>query len=54
MNMAGNGKNKKNPADPEFTLRRVFNKDSFRPYQREIIDAALDGHDVFVQAGMVQ
>ena len=23
-----------------------------RPYQREIITAALEGHDVFVQAGM--
>ncbi|KAI8955804.1 RecQ family ATP-dependent DNA helicase [Xylaria longipes] len=36
--------------DLDFTLRRQFNKTSFRPFQREIIQAALDGHDVFVQA----
>ncbi|KAK3387496.1 P-loop containing nucleoside triphosphate hydrolase protein [Podospora didyma] len=36
--------------DIDFTLRRQFNKDSFRPYQREIILAVLDGKDVFVQA----
>ncbi|KAK4189865.1 P-loop containing nucleoside triphosphate hydrolase protein [Podospora australis] len=36
--------------DVDFTLRRQFNKDSFRPQQREIILAALDGKDVFVQA----
>ncbi|KAI0385394.1 ATP-dependent DNA helicase [Hypomontagnella monticulosa] len=36
--------------DLEFTLRRQFNKTSFRPFQREIIQAALDGDDVFVQA----
>jgi len=36
--------------DLDFTLRRQFNKNSFRPFQREIIQAALDGHDVFVQA----
>jgi superfamily II DNA helicase RecQ len=33
-----------------FTLRRQFNKPAFRPQQREIIEAALDGKDVFVQA----
>lgn len=38
-------------SDIDFTLRRVFGKTSFRPYQREIIKAALEGHDVFVQAG---
>lgn len=36
--------------DPEYTLRKQFNKTSFRPFQREIIDAALQGKDVFVQA----
>lgn len=36
--------------DIDFTLRRQFNKPGFRPQQREIITAALDGHDVFVQA----
>ncbi|KAK3344307.1 P-loop containing nucleoside triphosphate hydrolase protein [Lasiosphaeria hispida] len=36
--------------DIDFTLRRQFNKDAFRPNQREIILAALAGHDVFVQA----
>jgi superfamily II DNA helicase RecQ len=36
--------------DLDFTLRRQFNKPSFRPQQREIIQAAVDGKDVFVQA----
>ena len=36
--------------DVEFTLRRVFGKSSFRPMQREVINAALDGEDVFLQA----
>ncbi|KAB8611401.1 hypothetical protein FH972_025906 [Carpinus fangiana] len=36
--------------DIDFTLRRVFGKTTFRPSQREIITAALEGHDVFVQA----
>ncbi|KAK3371862.1 P-loop containing nucleoside triphosphate hydrolase protein [Lasiosphaeria ovina] len=36
--------------DVDFTLRRQFNKESFRPVQREIILAALEGNDVFVQA----
>ncbi|KAH9907940.1 ATP-dependent DNA helicase [Xylariomycetidae sp. FL2044] len=36
--------------DLDFTLRRQFNKPSFRPFQREIIQAALEGNDVFVQA----
>ncbi|KAG7115132.1 ATP-dependent DNA helicase Q5 like protein [Verticillium longisporum] len=36
--------------DIDFTLRRQFKKKSFRPQQREIITAALDGNDVFVQA----
>ncbi|KAJ6439598.1 Bloom syndrome protein [Purpureocillium lavendulum] len=36
--------------DIGFTLRRQFQKDAFRPHQREIIEAALDGYDVYVQA----
>ncbi|OJJ44707.1 hypothetical protein ASPZODRAFT_70893 [Penicilliopsis zonata CBS 506.65] len=36
--------------DIDFTLRRVFGKQSFRPLQREVISAAIDGHDVFLQA----
>ena len=40
-------------ADIDFTLRRVFGKTSFRPFQKEIITAALEGNDVFVQAGMM-
>ncbi|KAL7897826.1 P-loop containing nucleoside triphosphate hydrolase protein [Trichoderma sp. SZMC 28014] len=36
--------------DIGFTLRRQFHKEDFRPHQREIIEAALGGHDVYVQA----
>ncbi|PHH50761.1 ATP-dependent DNA helicase Q-like 3 [Ceratocystis fimbriata CBS 114723] len=36
--------------DIDFTLRRQFNKTSFRPPQREIIEAALNRYDVYVQA----
>ena len=36
--------------DVEFTLRRVFGKSSFRSMQREVINAALEGEDVFLQA----
>ncbi|KAH8697195.1 putative RecQ family helicase RecQ [Talaromyces proteolyticus] len=36
--------------DIDFTLRRVFGKSSFRPLQREVIAAAIDGQDVFLQA----
>lgn len=36
--------------DIDFTLRRVFNKKSFRPLQREVITATIEGHDVFLQA----
>ncbi|KAH8907055.1 ATP-dependent DNA helicase [Coniochaeta sp. PMI_546] len=36
--------------DIDFTLRRQFNKQAFRPNQREIILAALEHKDVFVQA----
>ena len=59
---------KKARQDIDFTLRRVFGKQSFRlvhvkrfslcnalilpssPLQREVITAALDGEDVFLQA----
>jgi RecQ family ATP-dependent DNA helicase len=36
--------------DIDFTLRRVFRKKAFRPLQREVITAAIEGHDVFLQA----
>ncbi|OAA55891.1 DNA helicase, ATP-dependent, RecQ type [Niveomyces insectorum RCEF 264] len=36
--------------DIDFALRRQFNKTSFRPLQREIVEAALEGYDVVVQA----
>ncbi|KAJ5907772.1 hypothetical protein N7495_000454 [Penicillium taxi] len=40
----------KRKVDLEFYLHRVFRKTSFRPLQREVITAVLDGHDVFLQA----
>ncbi|RAH77051.1 ATP-dependent DNA helicase [Aspergillus japonicus CBS 114.51] len=36
--------------DLDFYLRRVFHKNSFRPLQRDVITAAVEGHDVFLQA----
>ncbi|OJJ41133.1 hypothetical protein ASPWEDRAFT_64430 [Aspergillus wentii DTO 134E9] len=36
--------------DLDFYLHRVFRKTSFRPLQREVIAAAIEGHDVFLQA----
>ncbi|KAH7321008.1 P-loop containing nucleoside triphosphate hydrolase protein [Stachybotrys elegans] len=36
--------------DIGFTLRRCFHKNDFRPHQREVIEAALQGYDVYVQA----
>ncbi|CRG85399.1 hypothetical protein PISL3812_02472 [Talaromyces islandicus] len=42
--------NRRPKVDLDFTLRRVFGKSSFRPLQREVISAAIDGHDVFLQA----
>lgn len=36
--------------DIDFTLRRKFKRAGFRPLQRDVIVAALDGDDVFVQA----
>ncbi|PKY02188.1 putative RecQ family helicase RecQ [Aspergillus campestris IBT 28561] len=36
--------------DLDFYLHRVFRKKSFRPLQRDVITAAVEGHDVFLQA----
>ncbi|KAF2771359.1 ATP-dependent DNA helicase [Teratosphaeria nubilosa] len=36
--------------DIDFTLRKVFRKESFRPVQRDVVTASLDGRDVFLQA----
>ncbi|KAF2718195.1 ATP-dependent DNA helicase [Polychaeton citri CBS 116435] len=36
--------------DVDFTLRKIFGKHSFRPLQREVIVAALEGQDVYLQA----
>ncbi|KAL5342570.1 P-loop containing nucleoside triphosphate hydrolase protein [Aspergillus crustosus] len=36
--------------DLDFYLHRVFSKQSFRPLQRDVITAAVEGHDVFLQA----
>ncbi|KAB8068736.1 P-loop containing nucleoside triphosphate hydrolase protein [Aspergillus leporis] len=36
--------------DLDFYLHRIFRKKSFRPLQREVITAAVEGHDVFLQA----
>ncbi|PGH27494.1 hypothetical protein AJ80_00735 [Polytolypa hystricis UAMH7299] len=43
-------KRKREPIDIDFTLRRVFGKKSFRPIQRDVIQAVIEGHDVFLQA----
>jgi superfamily II DNA helicase RecQ len=59
------GRKSKETVDIDFTLRRVFGKQSFRfeaailgsfdadeprPLQREVICATINGHDVFLQA----
>lgn len=59
------GRKGNEPVDLDFTLRRVFGKQSFRfeaiilptsaadrsrPVQREVISATIEGHDVFLQA----
>ncbi|KAF2160393.1 hypothetical protein M409DRAFT_29239 [Zasmidium cellare ATCC 36951] len=44
------GKKLGQKVDIDFTLRKVFQRDSFRPVQREVVTAALEGHDVFLQA----
>ena len=36
--------------DIDYPLKKVFQKEAFRPLQREIIIAALEGEDIFVQA----
>ncbi|KOS21717.1 ATP-dependent DNA helicase hus2/rqh1 [Escovopsis weberi] len=36
--------------DIKFTLQQQFHKDDFRPHQKEIIEAALGGFDVYIQA----
>lgn len=36
--------------DIDYPLKKVFQKEAFRPLQREIIVAALEDHDIFVQA----
>ncbi|KZF25728.1 ATP-dependent DNA helicase [Xylona heveae TC161] len=45
-----NGHRKSRTIDIDFTLRRLFGKSTFRPLQREVISAALEGHDIFLQA----
>jgi RecQ family ATP-dependent DNA helicase len=40
----------KDTVDIDFTLKRVFGKRAFRPLQREVITATIEGHDVFLQA----
>ncbi|PYH95184.1 putative RecQ family helicase RecQ [Aspergillus ellipticus CBS 707.79] len=46
----GGGSLKRRKVDLDFYLRRVFQKKSFRPLQQEAIAAAIEGHDVFLQA----
>ncbi|KAL2809958.1 P-loop containing nucleoside triphosphate hydrolase protein [Aspergillus granulosus] len=36
--------------DLDFYLHRIFQKKSFRPLQRDVITAAIEGYDVFLQA----
>jgi RecQ family ATP-dependent DNA helicase len=46
----GRGRKRAEKVDIDFTLRRVFGKKAFRPLQREVINATIAGHDVFLQA----
>ncbi|OOQ82152.1 putative RecQ family helicase RecQ [Penicillium brasilianum] len=48
--MASRGSLPQRKPDLEFYLHRVFRKKSFRPLQREVITAVVEGHDVFLQA----
>ncbi|KAJ5699192.1 hypothetical protein N7493_012100 [Penicillium malachiteum] len=48
--MADRGSFTRRRPDLEFYLHRVFRKKSFRPLQREVISAVVEGHDVFLQA----
>ncbi|KAL2867922.1 putative RecQ family helicase RecQ [Aspergillus lucknowensis] len=45
-----NGSFRRGKVDVDFYLHRVFRKKSFRPLQRDVISAAIEGHDVFLQA----
>ncbi|KAE8843439.1 hypothetical protein HRS9122_04542 [Pyrenophora teres f. teres] len=44
------GTRKRPYSNLDFTLRKVFKKASFRPLQREVVTATLEGEDVFLQA----
>ena len=44
------GSPRRRPCDVHFTLKRVFRKTAFRPLQLEVINAALDGQDVYLCA----
>ncbi|KIV99290.1 uncharacterized protein PV09_09058 [Verruconis gallopava] len=44
------GEKKIRHSEIEFYLRRTFGKSSFRPMQKEVVCAALEGHDIFLQA----
>ncbi|KAJ5324290.1 hypothetical protein N7476_002890, partial [Penicillium atrosanguineum] len=48
--MATRGVLPRSRVDLDFYLHRVFRKKSFRPLQREVITAVVEGHDVFLQA----
>ncbi|KAJ5673862.1 hypothetical protein N7462_009301 [Penicillium macrosclerotiorum] len=48
--MANRGRLPQRTPDLDFYLHRVFRKKSFRPLQREVITAVVEGHDVFLQA----
>lgn len=44
------GQRKRPYSNIDFTLKKVFRKPGFRPLQREVITATLEGEDVFLQA----
>ncbi|CAO2658801.1 Nn.00g065240.m01.CDS01 [Neocucurbitaria sp. VM-36] len=44
------GPRKRPYSNLDFTLKKVFKKPGFRPLQREVITATLEGEDVFLQA----
>ncbi|KAK7532313.1 P-loop containing nucleoside triphosphate hydrolase protein [Phyllosticta citribraziliensis] len=50
MEMPTVKRQKRGHLDIEFSLRRIFGKQTFRPLQREVITTALEGEDVFLQA----
>ncbi|KAL4785727.1 P-loop containing nucleoside triphosphate hydrolase protein [Aspergillus varians] len=47
--MLNNGLHRRK-VDLDFYLHRVFRKKSFRPLQRDVVTAVVEGHDVFLQA----